>query len=59
MCSEVTEGRTLITNPTDISDLAIVARSMDAENALFAASESEGVLFAYSVLVLESIFEAQ
>jgi hypothetical protein len=55
----VTEGRTLITNPTDISDLAIVARSMDAENALFAASESEGVLFAYSVLVLESFFEAQ
>ncbi|KAK6933122.1 BTB/POZ domain [Dillenia turbinata] len=33
---------------TDISDLAI-ARSIDAENALFAASESEGVLFAESV----------
>lgn len=30
------------------------ATSLDAENALFAASEEEGVLFAESVLVLES-----
>lgn len=58
MCSEVTEGRTLFTNPTDISDLAI-ARSIDAENALFAASESEGVLFAYSVIVLELLLGAR